>query len=540
MDTRSVAFVLKLTGQLMELHDENPFKAKSYANAAFRLAKSRIDLESMTQEEIEKIDGLGKSIAQKITELNKNGTIEELDVLLAKTPLGVVEMLKVKGLGPKKVSQLWRELEIESTGELLYACNENRLIDLKGFGEKTQEAVRKSIEFNLENQGRYHYYQAVPFAEVIIKRISELCDCDKFSFTGEYRRKCEIVDKIELVVATDIPEAELNFSHLTTIPVVIHKTSKEDYFKQLFLTTGSELHLNKIGYKDTGDRYDSEEAIYSSLGLPFIPPELREGLDELDIVSKGRHLDLIKDEDLKGVLHNHSTYSDGVDTLKDMALYCREKGYSYLGICDHSQSAFYAKGLKTDRVLQQMEEIDTLNRELAPFRIFKGIESDILSDGSLDYPEHILEKFDFIVASIHSNFKMDIDKATSRLIKAVENPYTTILGHPTGRLLLSRNGYPVDHMKVIDACAANGVVIEINANPHRLDIDWRWINYCMNKGVVLSVNPDAHSKEAFTDMHYGVSVARKGGLTPGFCLNAKSREEVEMWFNLKRSKKNSL
>lgn len=540
MDTRSVAFVLKLTGQLMELHNENPFKAKAYANAAFRLAKSRIDIDGLSLQDLEKIEGISKGIPQKIIELNEKGSIAELDVLLEKTPLGVVEMLKIKGLGPKKVAQLWTELGIESPGELLYACNENRLTDLKGFGAKTQDSVRKAIEFSLENQGRYHYYQAEPFAEVIYNRLKELCDCDKFSFTGEYRRKCEVIERIELIAATEIPPAELDFSHLTAIPVTVHITSKEDYFRKLFITTGSAAHLEKIGFHDTGKSFDSEEQIYQSLGLPFIPPELREGLEEMQMVEKKRHLDLITDNDLKGILHNHSTYSDGVDTLRDMAVFAREKGYEYLGICDHSQSAFYAKGLKIDRVLAQMEEIDQLNAELAPFKIFKGIESDILQDGNLDYPEHILEKFDFIVASIHSNFKMDIEKATARLIKAVENPYTTILGHPTGRLLLSRNGYPVDHKKVIDACAANGVVIEINANPHRLDIDWRWINYCMDKGVMLSINPDAHSKEAFSDMHYGVCVARKGGLTPSFCLNAKSLEELEIWFRLKRSKVTSL
>jgi DNA polymerase (family X) len=536
MDTRSVAFVLKLTGQLMELHKENDFKARSYANAAFRLAKSRIDLEGMPLEEIEKIDGLGKSIAQKIKELNETGSISELEVLLGKTPVGVVEMLNIKGLGPKKVFQLWKELEIESAGELLYACNENRLLDLKGFGEKTQETIRKAIEFNLENKGRYHYYQAEPVAEVIIELIKEQCDCDKYSFTGEFRRKCEIVGKIEIIVATDIPEEKLNFSHITPIPVEVYKVSKSDYFKRLFETTGSENHLSLINYKDDGKSYGSEEEIYDSLGLPFIPAEMREGLEELDIIKKDRHTDLIKESDLKGVLHNHSTYSDGVDTLKDMAIYCRDQGYQYLGICDHSQTAFYAKGLKIDRVLQQLEEIEQLNEKLAPFRIFKGIESDILNDGQLDYPEHILEKFDFIVASIHSNFKMDIDKATARLIKAVENPYTTILGHPTGRLLLSRNGYPVDHKKVIDACSANGVAIEINANPHRLDIDWRWINYCMDKEVMLSINPDAHSKEAFSDMHYGVCVARKGGLTSAACLNAMPLDQIEMWFKLKKSR----
>lgn len=536
MDTRSVAFVLKLTGQLMELHNENAFKAKSYTNAAFRLSKSRLDISDLPYEELEKMDGLGSSMAKKIVELREKGSIEELDVLLGKTPQGVVEMLNIKGLGPKKVCQLWQELSIESPGELLYACNENRLIELKGFGEKTQTTIRQAIEFSQDNQGRYHYYLVEPIAEVIMRRIAELCDCDKYSFTGEYRRKCEVVEGVSILVATDIPEKELDFSHITPMPVSVKKVSKTDYAKELFLSTGNDAHLAMIGWKDDGKKFNSEEEIYASLGLPLIAPELREGLNELEIVKQGRHNSLITDNQLKGVLHNHSTYSDGVDTLKAMAVYCRDKGYEYLGICDHSQSAFYAKGLKPDRILTQHEEIEKLNEELAPFRIFKGIESDILSDGSLDYPEHILGSFDFIVASIHSNFKMDIDKATNRLVKAVENPYTTILGHPTGRLLLSRNGYPVDHQKVIDACAANGVVMELNSNPHRLDIDWRWVDYCIKKGVMVSLNPDAHSKEAFADMHYGVCVARKGGLTAEHCFNSRSLTEIDAWFKLRKSR----
>ncbi len=247
---------------------------------------------------------------------------------------------------------------------------------------------------------------------------------------------------------------------------------------------------------------------------------------------------LITFDDLKGTLHNHSTYSDGVHSLEQMAKYSKEElGLEYLGICDHSKSAFYANGLTIDRLEQQWKEIDQLNETLAPFKIFKGIESDILSDGSLDYTDDILAKFDFVVASVHSNLKMDEDKATSRLIKAIENPYTTILGHPTGRLLLSRAGYPLDFKKIIDACAANHVVIEINANPLRLDLDWRWHRYALEKGVLLSINPDAHRMEGLHDMQYGVFVARKGGLSKDKCLNAFSREEVQKLFLQKKNNK---
>jgi DNA polymerase (family 10) len=236
-------------------------------------------------------------------------------------------------------------------------------------------------------------------------------------------------------------------------------------------------------------------------------------------------------------LHNHSTWSDGLNSIEEMARACIDGGYTYFGICDHSRSAGYAGGLSAERVLQQMEEIDALNAKLAPFRIFKGIESDILGDGSLDYEADILARFDMVVASVHSNLKMDEDKATERLIRAVENPYTTILGHPTGRLLLIRRGYPIDHRKVIDACAANGVAIEINAHPYRLDIDWRWLDYCMEKEVMISINPDAHEKSGIHDMQYGLLAARKGLLRRRFCLNALSCAEFEQYLAMRKSQR---
>ena len=270
----------------------------------------------------------------------------------------------------------------------------------------------------------------------------------------------------------------------------------------------------------------SEEEIYKSYNLQYIEPELREGLNEVGLAQQNQIPKLIELSDLRGVLHNHTTYSDGIDTLKDMAEYSKKLGYEYLGICDHSKTAVYANGLDEKRVQEQHQEINTLNKQLYPFKILKGIESDILHNGSLDYSEDILKTFDFVVASVHSGLKMSEEKATARLIKAIENPYTTILGHPSGRLLLSRAAYPLDYKKIIDACAANGVVMELNAHPYRLDIDWRWIPYCLEKGVKISINPDAHIKEGYHDMYYGVCVARKGMLIKEMCFNALSLEEM--------------
>ena len=530
MTTDEIAHTLKITAQLMELHEENPFKIKSIANAAYKLDKTDIDLQGKSLEELEKIEGIGKGIAAKINELLTTGNLKELSEMVAKTPVGVIEMLRIKGIGPKKVGQLWRELEIESIGELLYACNENRLITLKGFGAKTQAQVKTQIEFFKSNIGKFHYASVEKFAMDLVEFLKKKYKTEFVSLTGAMRRKCDIIDKIEILIAADAVLSVEEVENSKDVKVKLITCSENEFYSKLFETTATEEHLSNTGFQPVKSA-SSEEEIYKSLNLQYIEPELREGLNEVALAKEKKIPKLIELEDLKGILHNHSTYSDGMNTLKEMAEYCKELGYEYLGICDHSQAAFYAKGLKPDRVLAQHSEIDELNKKLAPFKIFKGIESDILNDGSLDYSEDILKSFDFIVASVHSNLKMTEEKATARLLKAIENKYTTILGHPTGRLLLSRPGYPINHKKIIDACAANGVVIELNAHPYRLDIDWRWIPYCLEKGVKISINPDAHEKSGYHDMYYGTCVARKGMLTKEMCFNALSLSEIESYFN---------
>lgn len=538
MQTEAILKALKLTAKLMELHEENPFKVKAIANAAFRLDKGNADLEGKSIEELGKIEGIGKGIAVKINELNATGGLQELNKFLEITPPGVVDMMNVKGIGPKKVRQLWKELEIESVGELFYACNENRLVELKGFGIKTQEQVKKFIEFSLASKGKYHYAKAEETALKLVEVLKKKLNTSYVSLTGAIRRKCEIIEKIEILAAAESEIKTDEFITGETIPIEIITCSEKDFTLKLLETTGSAEHVKKLEVRSQKSEVESENEIYTSLGMQYIEPELREGLDEIELAKQSKIPRLIEVADLKGILHNHTTYSDGTHTLREMAGYCKELGYEYLGICDHSQSAIYANGLKPDRIRVQQAEIELLNKELVPFKIFKGVESDILNDGSLDYHEEILKTFDFIVASVHSNLKMNLEKATARLIKAIENPYTTILGHPTGRLLLSREGYPIDHKKVIDACAANNVVIELNANPYRLDIDWRWIPYCIEKGIMISINPDAHSKNGFHDMHYGVCVARKGMLSGKMCLNALSLNEIEKLFSLKNPRPN--
>lgn len=551
MENKPISRTLRLLSQLMELHEVNPFKIKSIANAAFKVDKLPYTVAGKSFEQLEKIDGIGKSIATKIIELLQTGTIVELEELLAATPEGVVEMMGIKGIGPKKVAIIWHDLGIETIGELYYACNENRLIEAKGFGLKTQEEISKAIEFRMASNGKFLYAQITQEANALLEELKALFVNALIDFAGDYRRLCEVISELVIVLGTrdnettvtTLSQSELikniavNGNHISGelengLLVDIVCVEKRYFYKELFIQTGNDEHteavLNRIN--DIVDQPESEEMIYTKAGLAFIKPELREGDMFIAKAANNALPQLISYHDLKGTLHNHSTWSDGVNTVEEMALYCRDVlKLEYLGMCDHSRSAFYAKGLSIERVLQQQEEIDHLNKKLEGFHIFKGIESDILNDGSLDYPDEILKKFDFIVASVHSNLKMDEEKATARIIKAVENPYTTILGHPTGRLLLSRKGYPIDHKKVIDACAANNVVIEINANPLRLDLDWRWHQYALEKGVWLSINPDAHRTEGL-DMRFGTLVARKGGLYKERCLNALSLQEISERF----------
>ncbi|OCX54493.1 DNA polymerase IV [Mucilaginibacter sp. PPCGB 2223] len=558
MENKTIARTLRLLSQLMELHEVNPFKIKSIANAAFKVDKLPFKIADKPYDELEKVDGIGKSIAAKLVELFTTGNIAELQELLDATPPGIVEMLGIKGIGPKKIATIWHELGIENTGELYYACNENRLVEAKGFGLKTQEEIRKVIEFRMASSGKFLYAQVEATATELLRKLSALIGESRIELCGEFRRRCEIINELCFVIGTGnangiineiqtaglLNEVTIDHNRITgktenLVAVSIHTVAETAFYTEVLKYTGDDEHVTTVldRLNDGSFIAASEETVYEKAGLQYMEPELREGTSFIEKAAAKQLPKLIEYADLKGTLHNHSTWSDGINTLDEIVLYLRDElKLQYLGICDHSKSAFYANGLSIERVLQQHEEIDHLNKKFTGFHIFKGIESDILNDGSLDYPDEILKRFDFIVASVHSNLKMAEDKATERLIKAVENPYTTILGHPTGRLLLSRKGYDFDHKKVIDACAANGVVIEINANPLRLDLDWRWHQYALDKGVMLSINPDAHRNEGYHDMYYGTLIARKGGVTADRCLNAKSLEEIGTIFAARKNK----
>lgn len=561
MTNQEIADILSFTASLMELHDENPFKVRSIQSAGFHIEKTETPLSSLSLAELEKQEGIGKSIAAKIVELNQSGKLAELEALQQKTPEGIVELLQIKGIGPKKVKTLWKELGINNKEELLEACKNNSVAKLKGFGEKTQENIIQVLEFVMKQSDKYLYGDLEALAFDLEKKIAAALQTT-VQLSGEMRRMMEVVDSISFVaVSNDFTQTFTAINALPflsetpdklglyrwsgtetskNIPVEIYVTTADNFGSELFKQSSGINHLrlkNSSGktflQTATSTKYTSEEALYTYFNLPFIPSELREGYRELKLAEENLLEELISDKDIQGSFHNHSTYSDGVHSLEEMTKQCISLGYSYFGISDHSKSAFYANGLDEERVAKQQIEIDKLNASLSGIKIFKGIESDILNDGALDYADDVLKTFDFIVASIHSNLKMNEEKATQRLITAIENPYTTMLGHPTGRLLLKREGYPIDHKKVIDACAANNVIIEINAHPWRLDMDWRHIGYALDKGCIISINPDAHEKAGLSDVHFGICVGRKAGLCKEQTFNAWSLEKVSAWLQSK-------
>lgn len=537
----------------MEFWDDNPFKIKSYSAAYILLRKLDTPLAEMTDAEMLAIKGVGASIAKGVRELLTLGRLSAMDVFAAKTPEGVLNMLALSGYGPKKIKQLWEGLGVESLGELLYACEENRLVALKGFGEKTQQDIKQKVVYLQNAQGKMLYANAERVANQAITELKKKHHNLYLRITGELRRRSPIVERIELLTIAEADYLEnvilpvTNFVILekgegwfllqneNEIPITLWHCKRDNFGSKLFKTTGSTEFLKAfvdVAKAKNFTNIPDEEDVFLTSDVPYVIPEMREN---------GRWIGedqpkLIDITHIKGVLHTHTTYSDGLHSLREMAEFAREEGFRYIGITDHSQAAFYANGLKPNRVIEQWAEIDNLNGFLAPFKIYKGIECDILNDGTLDYDDDFLSKFDFVIASVHSNLRMDEEKATARLIKAIENPNVHILGHLTGRLLLARPGYPINHERVIDACAEHKVAIELNANPNRLDLDWTWISYAVQKGVKIAINPDAHAMEAINDIRYGVYAARKGGLPFYSCINAMQRDEFEKWTKKRKSK----
>ena len=534
MTNSAIADNFSLLSKLMDIHGENAFKSKSYSIAAFTIENLSQELSSIDRNKIASLKGIGDSVSKKIIEQLDNETLSVLEELISKTPPGIIEMLQnIKGLGPKKISTVWKEMGIETIGELLYACHENRLTLYKGFGEKTQQSIKNSIEFYYSTFGNYLYAQIETYAFSFNQMLQAQFSNFKFELVGDFKRQLSIIDKIEWVTtsskkilhdfftANNYKVESEDDEHIClkgneNVLLKFYLCNDKNYYLNLFKQNCSTEFLMyfKEHFKVDEDKfYSSEEEIFTSNNLEFIPSFKREDEQILQLAKENKIPKTIEIKDIKGIIHSHSRWSDGSNTLEEMATAAKAKGLEYLVISDHSKTAFYAQGLQVERVLAQHKEIEELNNKLTPFKIYKSIESDILNDGSLDYSADILNAFDIVIASVHSNLSMPEEKAMARLIKAIENPYTSILGHMTGRLLLSRNGYPLDHLKIIDACAANNVVIELNAHPRRLDIDWKWINKALEKNILISINPDAHNIEGFDDCKYGVLVAQKTLLT---------------------------
>ena len=559
IDNYYIADQFSLLSKLMDIHGENSFKTKSYSIAAFNIEKLPEQLANISQDKIFAIKGIGDAIGKKIIQIIETGELQLLKEYIQKTPPGLIEMLGIKNIGPKKIATIWKEMEIESVGELLYACNENRLLLYKGFGEKTQKNIQDSIEFFLKNQGNYLYAEAEPYALDITDKLKKQFPDEKFELTGEFKRQLEIINKLEWITTTatvllqnffhansftieNHSGNELVIKHPEGIILQFHSSNEKSFYNDLFKNNSSAefLHSWKENTSwNENENFNSEEEIFSSVKINFIPSYLRENLKIIDKAKKSALPSFINEKDIKAIIHSHSNWSDGSNTIEEMANHCIKKGYEYFVISDHSKSAFYANGLNEERIKEQHHYIDELNKKLSPFKIFKSIESDILNDGSLDYTDNILSTFDLIIASVHSNLKMTEEKAMMRLLRAIENPYTTILGHMTGRLLLSRPGYPVDHKKIIDACVANSVVIELNAHPRRLDIDWRWIENALEKNVLISIDPDAHSLHGYDDVKYGTLVAQKAGLTKEKNLSSFSLIEFENFLSERKKMKSA-
>lgn len=568
--SKSIIEILKEIGTLLEIKGENPFKTNAYFNAAKTLSVTENLDDIIKTKRLKQIKGIGEALSQKIEEYSETGRIAYYEELKKEIPPSLIELTAIPNLGPKKIKILYDELGITNAGELEYACKENRLVTLSGFGEKTQKKILKGIEFIKMHKGEFLYGDVFGISEVIRDRFKTIVKQEFVEICGSIRRKREVVKNVDILVCGEdrerlssffvsMPEIEevtlkgdtkISCRLITGIEADLRMVSEAEFSFALLYFTGSKEHnirlrdiskkkgwnLNEYGLFD-GDNpiyLHSEEEIYRALNLSYIPPELREDMGEIEAAEEGMLPDLVMLDDIKGVFHIHTEFSDGMDSVEKMAYAAREMGFSYIGVSDHSKSAYYAGGLKVDDIYRQWEIIDELNESNKDFHIFKGIESDILPDGSLDYDEKILEGFDFVIASIHSNFNLKKDDQMKRILKAIENPYTNMLGHPTGRLLLSRDGYDVDMRTIIDAAAEYNVIIELNASPYRLDIDWRHLRYAKEKGVLISINPDAHSAGGLIEVLYGIGIARKGWQEKKDILNTRTILDIKDIFKNKR------
>ena len=580
MTNQEVAEKLREIYNLMQLAGENRFRAIAFDRAAQTIEGLNDEIAKHIEEgTLTDIKGIGKSIAEDILAYAETGTMPVLEDLKERVPKGLIEWLNISGLGPKNIVKIHQKLGITEITELKEACQSGAVADLPGLGQKSADKIIKSIEY-LEKFGeRARLDQALEIAEPVFEFVKNLAGVQQCEIAGSLRRSRETIGDVDVLVAANPEDAEVIFDQFVNHELVVEVLGRGDtkssvrtengrqvdlrivkpneFPAALMYFTGSKEHnivlrqrarergmaLNEYGLFKLNDQNEtdfdqpvktsSEEEIYQKLGLNFVPPEHREDRGEFEFYEEHKDMELVSESDIKGVVHAHSTWSDGKYTIRQMAEACMERGYEYLGLTDHSKTAAYAGGLTIDQVKQQWKEIDELNEKFKSegksFKVFKGMESDILSDGSLDYPDEILAGFDFVIASVHSGLSMSLEDMMNRFENAIKNPYTRIVGHPTGRLLLKREESKLDLNRLIELAAKHNTVIEINASPWRLDLDWKFGNKAKEVGLMSSINPDAHSTEGIEDIRYGVMIARKAKFEPARVLNTKSVEEFEAW-----------
>ncbi|MDD5621970.1 MAG: DNA polymerase/3'-5' exonuclease PolX [Actinomycetota bacterium] len=573
MDKEEIVKILKEISVLLELKDENSFKIRAYQNAARSLEASDADLGGdLKIKDLTGIKGIGIHIAEKIKELIDTGKLKFYEDLKRTLPPGLTEMLSIPTMGPKKIKYLFDNLGVSNIGELERACMENKLADLPNFGEKTQSNILKGIGILKKFRGKFLFSDIIEEAESIHRKIQNFKYVKRSSLAGSVRRKKEIVKDIDIVASTDDSSEVMDFftglkeakdiiargdtkSSIrlkSGINIDIRTVDDFQYPYALHHFTGSKEHntamrtaakkenikMNEYGLFKNGKLINcsDEKDIFNFFSMDWIPPELRENYGEIEAARNRTLPELIEEKDIKGIFHIHTTYSDGNIDIEHVCSHLKKMGFEYAGISEHSKTAAYAGGLREEDIGRYFNEIEKLNLNYNDFKIFKGIESDILPDGNLDYSERILSGFDFVIAAIHSNFNLSEEQMTARIIKAIENKFTTMIAHPTGRLLLSRDPYKVDIIRVINAAAENNVDLELNANPFRLDLDWRMCKYAKEKGVKIFINPDAHNIKNLSDYIFGVNIARKGWLEKEDVPNTLTAKEMEIYLNNKKNK----
>lgn len=532
--------VLSEIARLMKLKGENVFKVRAFEKAVDIIEQCE-DLEARIKGgTLTELSGIGKGIEEAILDWWKNGKSTIAEQIRSELPEGLLELVKIQGLGPKKAIQLIEELGVKTLGELEYACKENRLVELKGFGLKNQQKILQSVQFLRNAQGQLRMNDYFALAKEFIRDFSDQWgDEIKVAESGTLRRRYEAIDRMDFVLKSksknlqskvdqwrDHWMSEREKKQKSTLPIHFEWPDNEHFFYQWAKSSSSDAHWKALG-APTQQMAESEEKFYQNLGLPWIAPEMRETGEEVQLAKQGKLADVLPWKGIQGVFHIHTQYSDGSGTLEEMVQAALARGYHYIGISDHSQSAFYAQGLKREALNRQYIEVQKAREKFPDIKIYWGIESDILKDGSLDYPQKDLDKFDFIIASIHSRFGMGHDEMTDRIVRALEFPQTKFLGHPTGRLILGRPPFEADMDRIIEACAKHQVAIEINANPYRLDLDWRMGAKVRAAGALVSVNPDAHSVDGLDDVRYGVAIARKALIPQASVVNSWESTKVE-------------